>query len=198
MNARFFRWTALAGLIGFGSGGLAASSAEAVTLYLNNVTFADGGTATGYFEYSGSWPVGTLITTSDYSSPQGTFGTTYRTGNFSGVMGSAFSSGFQTYMTVTIAPGLVAEQLNLLVASNFNPAAQNPLLTSPLPQFNVLGSYEDLIYGGTDHLRYIVSGSIGPAVTPLPAALPLFASGLGIAALLRWHRKRRTTSASST
>jgi hypothetical protein len=197
MNASFFRWTALAALIGFGSVELAASPAKAVTLYLNNVTFADGGTATGYFEYSGSWPVGTLITTSNYNSPDGTFGTTYRTGNFSGVMGAAFYSGFQTYMGVTIAPGLVGETLNLLVASNFNPAADNPLLTSPWPQFNVVGSYEDLYYSGTDHLRYIVSGSIGPAVTPLPAALPLFATGLGIMGLLGWRRKLKTTSASA-
>lgn len=33
-----------------------------------------------------------------------------------------------------------------------------------------------------------------PASTPLPAALPLFASGLGALGLLGWHRKRKSTA----
>jgi hypothetical protein len=39
----------------------------------------------------------------------------------------------------------------------------------------------------------LLSQSIGPSVsaTPLPAALPLYATGLGALALLRWRKKRR-------
>lgn len=35
---------------------------------------------------------------------------------------------------------------------------------------------------------------IGPAPTPLPAALPLFATGLGVMGLLGWRRKRKRTA----
>jgi hypothetical protein len=35
------------------------------------------------------------------------------------------------------------------------------------------------------------------ATTPLPAALPLFASGLGALALLQWRRKRKAAAASN-
>jgi hypothetical protein len=41
-----------------------------------------------------------------------------------------------------------------------------------------------------------VSGNaLGPASTPLPAALPLFASGLGALGLLGWRRKRKNAAA---
>jgi hypothetical protein len=35
---------------------------------------------------------------------------------------------------------------------------------------------------------------IGPAATPLPAALPLFVSGLGGFGLLAWRRKRKNVA----
>ena len=37
--------------------------------------------------------------------------------------------------------------------------------------------------------------SSGPSATPLPAALPLFASGLGALGLLGWRRKRKNAAA---
>jgi hypothetical protein len=40
-----------------------------------------------------------------------------------------------------------------------------------------------------------VTGSADPATTPLPAALPLFASGLGALGLLGWRRKRKAQAA---
>ena len=36
--------------------------------------------------------------------------------------------------------------------------------------------------------------TVGPAATPLPAALPLFASGLGALGLLGWRRKRKAAA----
>jgi hypothetical protein len=38
-------------------------------------------------------------------------------------------------------------------------------------------------------------GNADPAVTPLPAALPLFATGLGALGLLGWRRKRKAQAA---
>jgi hypothetical protein len=35
----------------------------------------------------------------------------------------------------------------------------------------------------------------GPAATPLPSALPLFASGLGALGLLGWRRKTKAAAA---
>jgi hypothetical protein len=40
--------------------------------------------------------------------------------------------------------------------------------------------------------------SVSETVTPLPAALPLFATGLGALGLLGWRRKRKAAAASST
>jgi hypothetical protein len=40
------------------------------------------------------------------------------------------------------------------------------------------------------------TGTVGVAATPLPAALPLYASGLGALALLRWRRKRKAAAGS--
>jgi hypothetical protein len=47
--------------------------------------------------------------------------------------------------------------------------------------------------GGPGTIDYSISINLpdGATVTPLPAALPLFAAGLGALALLRWRRKRR-------
>ncbi len=36
-----------------------------------------------------------------------------------------------------------------------------------------------------------------PPATPLPAALPLFATGLGLVGLLAWHRKRKAAALSA-
>ena len=41
----------------------------------------------------------------------------------------------------------------------------------------------------------LLSKSIGTSATPLPAALPLYATGLGALALLRWRRKRKAAAA---
>ena len=40
--------------------------------------------------------------------------------------------------------------------------------------------------------------SVPPAATPLPAALPLFATGLSALSLLGWRRKRKNTAAAAT
>ncbi len=49
------------------------------------------------------------------------------------------------------------------------------------------------IFGGPATIDYSVEIGLptGAFVTPLPAALPLFATGLGALGLLRWRRKRK-------
>jgi len=43
----------------------------------------------------------------------------------------------------------------------------------------------------------ITHGASGVSATPLPAALPLYATGLGALALLRWRRKRKSSGAAA-
>jgi hypothetical protein len=43
-------------------------------------------------------------------------------------------------------------------------------------------------------LDNVVLIDLGPAATPLPAALPLFATGLGALGLLGWRRKRKAAA----
>ena len=57
-------------------------------------------------------------------------------------------------------------------------------LTDP-PQYNGGGSFD-----GTNAVTDSIVVTGAPA-TPLPAALPLFATGLGVLGLLGWRRKRR-------
>jgi hypothetical protein len=65
--------------------------------------------------------------------------------------------------------------------------------------FNILAGSEDVRWSSTEICALFCSGAITPQVsftsspiaTPLPAALPLFATGLGIFGLLGWHRKRK-------
>jgi hypothetical protein len=49
-------------------------------------------------------------------------------------------------------------------------------------------------YGGFDLTNNAITLS-APAATPLPAAFPLFATGLGAMGLLGWRRKRKNTAA---
>jgi hypothetical protein len=169
--------------------------ASATTLYLNDVRFAGGGTATGSFIYDFNvFPTGINITTS----PSGPFGANYTSSNLSfGMEGSAFVSGYQFTIGIDLGGGYT-EVLSLKVYQNFSLTAQNPLLTSPVPGSTDV-SYEDIAgpCATCNDLRYIVSGWIGPvpfAPAPLPSALPLFATGLGALGLLGWRRKRKAAA----
>lgn len=55
----------------------------------------------------------------------------------------------------------------------------------------------DPTYQYADLFSIVTSSNVGncPAATPIPAALPLFASGLGALGLLGWRRKRRASAA---
>jgi hypothetical protein len=107
---------------------------------------------------------------------------------------------FSTDLTLTgSAPfaGTYAENAVVLTNGTFITA---PASSVPAVELG----FADLLSGGPDVIKSVtfffptgladatsVSGSATPAVTPLPAALPLYATGLGALALLRWRRKRR-------
>ena len=56
-------------------------------------------------------------------------------------------------------------------------------------------SFDPLVGGEVEPRPGIVSYPAPPAAVPLPAALPLFATGLGVLGLLGWRRKRRSALA---
>ena len=60
--------------------------------------------------------------------------------------------------------------------------------------FDVTLGYYDPAYGLEDTSETYTQGIYDPSGTPLPAALPLFASGLGALGLLGWRRKRKASA----
>ena len=58
--------------------------------------------------------------------------------------------------------------------------------------FNVLGAYLENDTGGNFSSSFTLTPEA--AATPLPAGLPLFATGLGTLGLLGWRRKRRASA----
>ena len=86
-----------------------------------------------------------------------------------------------------------------LTAILANPNFSNGEFALPAGVDTITGTW--LGYVGTGDGALVVSSQVlpcqdcGPAPTPLPAALPLFASGLGALGLLGWRRKRKATAA---
>jgi hypothetical protein len=63
------------------------------------------------------------------------------------------------------------------------------LETTPDTTFDITAKYLDINL----QIATIANGSI--STTPLPVALPLFASGLGVMGMLDWRRKRKASAA---
>lgn len=83
---------------------------------------------------------------------------------------------------------------NLQIAA----ASGAPLLMVPLgsgsnliPGGSALTPSVMVLYDGPSSDLLSVSGSLVPSPTPLPAALPLFATGLGVVGLFCWRGKRK-------
>jgi hypothetical protein len=58
---------------------------------------------------------------------------------------------------------------------------------------DIYGIYIDSTDGGFGGSDIIVTG-LAASETPLPAALPLFTTGLGVLGLLGWRRKKKTAA----
>ena len=68
---------------------------------------------------------------------------------------------------------------------------------SPSGPYIGTGTFQSLIISGACGGFTCASGALGieRIVTPLPAALPLFAGGLGVVGLLGWRRNRKARAA---
>jgi hypothetical protein len=104
----------------------------------------------------------------------------------------------------------------LTIDSNFtalegNNSALETLIVSFFPPFDFIG-FTGPVVGGSGQIAGFffsqhcfsfaclvtdatLSLSVAPSETPLPAALPLFATGLGALGLLGWRRKRKHAAA---
>lgn len=142
------------------------------------VSYGGDGTLSGTFTYDiTSNTLTNIDVTLSGSAYAGTYAYTYAPWNFAnptslGLMVDANSNQIDTHMLLLYfasgldgSPGITA----LTDAVGYNP--------QPNPGNNLLA-----VLGG---------GVTVAAATPLPAALPLFASGLGVMGLLAWRNKKR-------
>jgi hypothetical protein len=115
---------------------------------------------------------------------------------------SAFSLSSADLQTFSISTGATGNVNSLTVqqivpASNFgNPATATNILVLDL--FTNTWQIHGQNNGTVDQGRLAITGpTLGDAAiaTPIPAALPLFASGLGGLALMAWRRKRKALAA---
>jgi hypothetical protein len=166
-------------------------SAGATTFTLSNVTydcglsfcFAGTGTFTGTFDYNaGVFSPIDIVATGGFSSSPNTITLDTNTNNSSTASDLEFTNS-----------GNSAEFLSLFLAA--------PLPTSPDSVIGggLGGFVSNCAIGAICSNEFPVSGSFVSAVplsaVPLPAALPLFASGLGALGLLGWRRKRKAQAA---
>jgi hypothetical protein len=99
----------------------------------------------------------------------------------------------------SVSDGVLSGVFFVVAASFLSPPLTLPtfsLLLNPNGEVVVLSSYAYGI-GGNFVEAYQLSTfpAPSPSATPLPAALPLFAAGLGAMGLLGWRRKRKQVAA---
>lgn len=178
-----------------------ACMATEYTFNLDNVTFNDGGTATGSFTLdlsTGTLSNVNIVTSTDmYSVPYGTLGTTYNDAS-----SNTFTNGSSADFGFLNGSIFGFDSLDLQIAGPLT-----DITLSGSPSFALSGSEEDDAFFGCEGnsmgacgIRAINGGTLdvsgGIADTPLPATLPLFASGLGLLGYCSGRRRKasRTTA----
>jgi hypothetical protein len=102
-----------------------------------------------------------------------------------GTIGGGFG-GSSAFVFGTFSANFASYDLSTAFGPESGPGVfQNLLLTT-------LG---DLVLTSLGETTF--TATIEPDATPLPGALPLFASGFGALGLLGWHRKRKATTAAA-
>jgi len=131
---------------------------------------------------------GTLITGSDFTVTSSPFTITVpASGYLLDTPSVSFKIGSTTY-TSTLDVAFSGPTITSIYG--FSSTENGDTLSSiGLTSFQLYGAGISSTDGGN------VSMQLAPAVTPLPAALPLFATGLGAMGLLGWRRKRKNTAA---
>jgi hypothetical protein len=89
-------------------------------------------------------------------------------------------------------PDGTADNLEI-AATNGSPLPMLPLgsVSTFIPGGSALTPSVTVLYDGPSSDLLSISGSLVTSPVPLPAALPLFATGLGGLGLLGWRRKRK-------
>ncbi len=180
-----------------------ALPANAMTWDLSNVVFADGGTATGTITPDGfgldltAWDI-TVSGGSDGDFPGFTFNTTQSSFTFSGPGDSLDPEpeiDFQASCCFDTDIKLILPVFSLPAAGGVVDLATtvSPFLSGGVNFISVQSISPNV---NVEFQRFIVSGSLisETAATPLPATLPLFATGLGALGLFGWSRKRKNAT----
>lgn len=108
--------------------------------------------------------------------------------------GLDFSTLFSsTTATFTLSNGFTTTANTSNATTNFETQFLGFISTTPFDSitFSVPNVF---ITDQGSNTSYVVADVVTASATPLPAALPLFASGLGGLGLLGWRRKRKATS----
>jgi hypothetical protein len=155
------------------------SNASTIDWTLTNVTFNDGGTASGTFESDSTTG---FVTAFDITTAAGS------------------TLGGFVYDSATVFDNVdISTQLYVLTDSSYlRLAFMNPLTSAGVDLIDATGgiSYECL---ACSPFRLVTGGeALGVNTTPLPAALPLFATGLGVLGWLGRRRKRKRAVTTAT
>jgi len=165
----------------------APASADTVgTFTLDGVTFSDASTATGQFDLD--LTTGTLsnvnVTTNAANYFFGNFSNGPASFNLSAPDSPYSGYGLTLNLLVTLTPA------NMVNGASFS-------LNTGTSYEGYFDFFECFIFACTS--RGITAGQLDvsnvTSATPLPAALPLFATGLGAVGALTWRRKRKARTA---
>ena len=184
-------WKLLCAAMTFAGLGVGSSvHATPLTWTLNNAVFTDGGTATGSYIYDAD--TNSISNINIVTSAASPFGGSLTYG-FVAFLPPQFvvayeNSGPPYTGTLALVLALVSPMTNLGGTIPFDLAAQ------PIAPYE--GVCWDTECVGINPFRYFTSGSVtalAPAETPLPAALPLFVTGLaGIGVIAHRHRRKQS------
>jgi hypothetical protein len=176
------------------------ASATSIVWTLHDLEFNDDGTGSGTFTVDS---VTGQITTWDITTTAGTVGTGthYENGVASGfaVLQSTFLGNDTAVFAASVSPDGFVLVLTFLQSQLTSPYAVNYILPNLQYSFereSTNGGSTTIYsraYTDVDSSNTSLSLAYGsaPVVTPLPPALPLFATGLGALGLLGWRTKRK-------